>query len=730
MARVYSDKKEKQRKLAAVAAKKSKPAPEEAAGLLERSELLYTNIPLTPEERKKLGKWIGDRITVGLNSKERKEAVERIRQNRESYEKGVARDDMPFQNAHDVRLKWGAGQVDSIAVRLARGLFGLDPIIRVNGRNARSLEKAPKLEKFLDYWHDEFWKLGDNGHAIQDDVVRDGHIVLFQPWRLEIERGKIHHVEKQKFSDPVYGSVRWVNVDSMDDMVKAIKDGLLPENDYRIEDEVIDVVKMNGPDLEVHPYEDYVTVPWAKPESKLPWEGIRQNYSYDTVQEMEEQGEVYPGTLEALAEYAGTLPSGQDFIERGEDAVASSTYSGPTAGDSILQFWLWYGDYKLPGQKHMERLEVLFHKETGEVAYARRYRYEHGESPIDHLRFYTLSWRFAGMGAMEMFDSIEQAVQNIINYELDDTYMKSSMQFKYRVNRWAPEDYPMRPFKGVGVKSMTDWEPTMLPDYRATDMGLMSQLVGFGERRVQIGPYQQGQESPNNSRPTARGIFLLLEQARQLFDKAVRDQLRVWKNVVRKEVALFQQFMPEYMAVEAVGEDGEPLFPMGLGRRNIIGRFSFEMSGNVEAVLQELDQQMNMSLYDLMKDNPFVGKSVTGMYYLTEDLINSFRKKRKLLPPLEEIQRKLNLKPTPRPMTPQQERVLIASLKARDYKDEEIQDILKKMAELHVDEPAAPPGGGQVPGGPAASGFLPEAPPPAPAPAGPPQVPNGVEDLL
>jgi hypothetical protein len=686
---------------------KSKPAPEVKDGLTERAEALSINLTLSEAERNELEKWIFDRMNEGFGSSERREAIERIQLARERYEHGVARDDMPFDNAHDVRLRWGAGQADNFAVRLSEGLFGQDPVIRVSPRNARSVDKAPIVEKFLDWWHDEYWHLGDRGPDIVDNVTREGHRVLHLPYRLEIVKGALQQVEKRRYADPVTGKGRWVDIDSMEEMVTAIEDGLRPTSEYKIFDEKRDKLVMNGPDLEDLSLEDYVYPPWATPENEgdLPYEGVRQWHMLSTLEEMDREKELYPGTLEKVRTDLVTPPTGK---KNGGDAHSGEA-ARLTDEDAMVECWIWYGLAPLPNEKGLSRIMALVHPKTSTVLWARPRREEHWESPVTHARFLEMSWRFAGVSALELFDSIEQAAQNLINYALDETYVLASTSFTYRENRFDPEDHPLKPWRGIPVRSHADISWVNRNDRRPMDLNLLQLLLGFGEQRVNIGPYQQGQESGKNPRPTARGIFMLLDQASKLFNRAVRGQLKAWKAVARKELALFQQTMPEYMAVDAVGSDGRALFPTGMGRRHISGKFSFDMSGNVENVLYELDRELTLGIYDLMKDNPLVKTSLTAFYNLTEDVWRSFKRKRKLLPELEVLQKKLGLQPTPPPLSPQAERELIAELKARKLTEDEIQAVLKKVQSIPVDEPIVSPEGPGVPpgAGPVSSDGLP-----------------------
>jgi hypothetical protein len=673
--------------------KPSAPAPEVRDGLTERAEALEVNLRLSEAQRKEAETWIFDRMDEGFRSTSRREALDRIRLARERYEHGVARDDMPFDNAHDVRLRWGAAQADTFSVRLSEGLFGQDPLVRVSPRGAASVEKAPRVERFLDWWHDEYWRLGDRGPDITDNVTREGHRVLHLPYRLEIEPGALQQIEKQKFEDPVNGRSRWVDVDSMDEMVRAIEDGLRAVEEYRLFEVKKDKVLMNGPDLEDLPLEDYLWPHWATPanEGELPWEAVRQWHYYDAMKAMDADGDLYPGALAKVEKNLVTPPS-RDRGHAGGDAMTGEPSPRAGALDAMVETWLWYGLYRLPGSKRLSRVIALVHAPSRTLLWMRPYRFEHWESPVTHIRFLELSWRFDGVGAMELFDSIEQAAQNLINYALDDTYMRAATEFTYREGRFSPDDHPLKPWRGLAVKSHNDVHFISRQDRRPTDINLMQLLLGFGEQRVNIGPYQQGQESARNSRPTARGIFMLLDQASKLFNRAVRGQLKSWKSVFRKEVALWQQTMPEYMAVDAVGEDGAALFPTGIGRRYIVGKFSFELSGNVENVLYEADRQTSLAMYDLFKDNPLVKSSLTAFYNLTEDVWRSFKRKRKLLPPLDELQKKLNLLPTPPPMTGQAQKRLVAELKARGLKEAEIEAVLEKALEVPVDAPAG--GGG------------------------------------
>lgn len=668
--------------------KASELAPEVKDGLTDRAEALSVNLKLSEAELHEMEKWIFDRMDDAFNATERRDALDRVELCKERYENGVARDDMPSDNAHDVRLRWGAGQCDTFSVRLSEGLFGVDPIARVSPRSSSSVEKAPMAEKFLDWWHDEYWHLGDRGPDIVDNVTREGHRVLHIPYRLEILPGVIQQVEKRKYEDPLTGRSRWVDVDSMSEMVKAIEDGFQSTEEYKIFDVKRDKVVMNGPDLEDLPLADYLCPANALPgtEDKLPWEAVRQWHMFDTILEMDREGELYAGRKDQIEKHLV-----EPTVEKSGDAKTGSPAKTKGQRDAMVETWLWYGLYQLPGDDTLSRIVALIHPATKKVLFARPRREEHWESACVHLRFLEMSWRFAGVSAMELFDSIEQAAQNLINYTLDETYFMASTSFTYRENRFFPEDHPLRPMHGLPVKSHNDINWRQGQDRRPMDLNLVHLLLGFGEQRVNIGPYQQGQESGKNKNPTARGIFMLLDQASKLFNRAVRGQLKGWKAVFTKELALWQQTMPDYMAVDAVGSDGKSLFPLGMGRRHISGKFSFDLSGNVENVIYELDRQATMGLYDLMKDNPLVKASLTSFYNLTEDVWKSFKRKRKLLPELAELQKKLNLEPTPPVLTRQGERDLIAELKARGIKDNEIEEILKKVTAPPVDRPIPKP---------------------------------------
>lgn len=614
-------------------------APSQAA------QVAQNLIDLSKEEAKLMSNWIKLRIDDARNSKVWTETKERIIRLREEYEKGVARTSTEMKGAHDYRTGFAATQTDSMTSRVL-ALFGVDPLLKFEGRNTRGIENCRNVERFVDYHHDVNVSLAYKGDEVASTLAIEGHVVLYSPWVLEICKDKPVLVEKQVMSNG--SKTIKVRMDDKFAMDQAKADGFVPKAPVSIvveEERVTEPVK-NWPDLKVFSLLDYLCPPDAKPGlDKLPsWEAVRVPFTMDDLEELNRQKKIYPGVLKEIKNFLKKKPieaekpvaasgaSGEDVVQEATDEPLDKA-----ALDAVIHCWLIWGKQHVPGKRGLQNVATIYHEDSGWVLQTRFNRNIDPAPPMFHLRFLMVPFRWAGMGIMELSSPGERAINDLANYILDEGKIMACLPYKYNKKRFPGGLPPFEFWKGLGLLNMKDVEVLQFPDRRPMDMNVSTFVRSYSERRTGQGDLQLGRESDVTGKtpPTARGIISILREGQVRYTKinfgVINELVRYGQFVVK----LFQQYLGDETTVEILGDDGKDLFPKGLSRHQIMGSYFVSANMAAQQMARELDAELNVQLYQLLQSNPFIAKSMSAFYDMTVDLLHSVGKKKLWVKPLE-----------------------------------------------------------------------------------------------
>lgn len=611
----------------------------------QAAQVAQNLIDLSKEEAKQMSEWVKLRIDDAKGSKVWQETKERITRLREEYEKGVARTATEMKGAHDYRTGFAATQTDSMTSRIL-SLFSVDPLLKFEGRNPRGIENSRNVELFVDYHHDSNVSLAYQGDEISSTLAIEGHCVLYSPWVLEIEKDRPVLVEKQIFTNGA-GKTLKVDLDDKFAVAKAKADGFTPRVPVSIvveEERVTEPVK-NWPDLKTFSLLDYLCPPDAKPGlSKKPsWEAVRLPFTLDDLEKMNRAKQLYPGVLKEIKNFLKKKPieMGKPVASSGaagEDTVTEATDEplDKAALDSILSCWIIWGKQFVPGKKGLQNVATIYHEDSGMVLQTRFNRNIDPTPPMFHLRFLMVPFRWAGMGIMELSSPGERAINDLANYILDEGRIMSCLPYKYNKKRFPGGLPPFEFWKGLGLQNMKDVEVLQFPDRRPMDMNVSSFVRSYSERRTGQGDLQLGRESDVTGKtpPTARGIISILREGQVRYTKinfgVINELVRYGQFVIK----LFQQYLSSETPVEILGEGGEDLFPQGLSRHQIMGSYYVTANMAAQQMARELDAELNVQLYQLLQNNPFIAKSMSAFYDMTVDLLHSVGKKKLWLKPL------------------------------------------------------------------------------------------------
>ena len=638
-----------------------------------KAQQLKTSIvDLKIDQQQEVANWIGLRIQQAIDSDEWQKVYANIRTYRDFYENGVPRSEIGMKGAHDYRSLLSSSATDGLRSRLI-GVFAIDPIIRLEGRNKEGIKNQPTAERFIDYHHDVNLKLPVQGETLVSYLTIEGHAVMYCPYRLEIENEAVKQITKKVY---VLGNQRLlVNVNDKLEIANAETAGFVPKEpeEFEVEEVIGPEIVKNYPDLEVRSLLDYICPAGSSPNKRPLWEAIRQNFILDELLKLEEEGQIYAGSLERIRKYLKNLPddvapqkSNQSSVPAVEEVEGEQPFEKDSQ-DAGISCWMVWGKIKIPGQKYLTKVSLIYHPESKTVLQVKYNSLIGSPVPIFHTRLVKIPQRFAGIGCMEMVQPSERTINDLVNYVLDETRIFSSIPYK-RKERVAPLS-PFEFWKGFAVKNMSDIEFPNIPDRRPVDLNIATYIRSNMERRSGIGDLQLGRESDISGKqpPTARGVISVLREGQVRFGLLNFSFINVLCEWASYEMLMFQQLIGKKTVIDAVGEDGKELFPDGLSRTEIMGAFKFVPNTNAQNLIRELDLEVNMMLYDKLIQNKLVDADISAFYELTNNLWNSTGKKKQLLKPLSVYRKVMNL-PDPEDqlldMNPQEQQFAQALIQA------------------------------------------------------------------
>ena len=593
-------------------------------------------IDLSPTEVKQMSEWVRLRVEDAKNSEVWKTVKDRILKYRAAYEDGVSRTTTGMSGSHDYRTKMAAAQCDGLTARLLN-VFSVDPLLRFEGRNSAGLQNSLNVEKMVDYHHDVNVRLQKRGDEIATMLPIEGHCVMYTPWCFEIEKDKLTLVSKRAYSDGVKEHL----IDPADPLSKSLIERLklqpkTPERWVVVTEKKTTIVK-NHPDLRIESLLDYLCPADAKPgkEKNPAWEAIRIPYTLADLEEMDKNKQIYSGMLKEAKLYLRKKKieaEKERTTDRGvgSDSEGSEEPLDENALDSVLYCWVIWGLQKVPGMKGLQKVITLYNDELGKVLQTRLNGNVDKRPPFFHLRMAMIPWRWAGMGTMEMAYDGERAVNDLANSVLDEGAIYACLPYKYLKNKFPGGLSPFEFWKGIGLKNLKDFEPLQFPDRRMMDMGVASFIRANTERRTGQGDLQLGRESDITGKqpPTARGIMTILQEGQVRYTKVNFGVIAELCDYGTFIVKLFQQYMHDNTAMEILGVDRKEVFPDGLSRHQIMGSYIVNANMAAQQMAREFDAELNIQLYTLMQANPFIAKSLSAFYELTQNVFTSVGKKK------------------------------------------------------------------------------------------------------
>lgn len=597
-------------------------------------------IDLSPEKLKIFSGWIKKRVDDCISNPDRVEGIERVKQYRIDYEKGVQRTTLSQDKGwHDFRSREASAQSDAIKGRIVT-FFQDNPIFKFEGRNTQGVKNAPVAESFMDYHHDVNNELPAKGNIIADILSVDGHGVLHTPWEFEVDTDFPELIEERKYSKD--GKEQWFDVNSKVEM-EAAREGQFVEitpPEFRVTERRTTKVVKNYPGLEIYRIEDACWSPGVKPCEEIPMQGVRKKFTYERIRELEEAGKFYKGTADSIKSWLAKRddqPEQEKSINVGTQrksqdvARPAASYKDEDILDFVLSPWVMYGKMKIPGEKNMKDCVALYHAESKTVLQV-KFNENYTKKPnVFHLRLLEVHWRFLGIGIMELTRDFEKYGTDIFNYALDYTRVLSAIPLTIKKAK-MPNGIQMQEFmKGLLVDAHADVQAFNLPDRRGVDIALIDRINAFKERRTSITDSHQGRVSDQKN--TATEFIQVMAESQVKFGLFNYTFILSMIKMAEHQLQLFVQFGSEKLVDEVTDGKGKELFPNSLSKSKLLGRYKIFANVNAQKMVRELDAQIVLHLYNLMKDNPYVTGDNESFYNMTKDVFDAMGRKRHWMKP-------------------------------------------------------------------------------------------------
>ena len=260
----------------------------------------------------------------------------------------------------------------------------------------------------------------------------------------------------------------------------------------------------------------------------------------------------------------------------------------------------------------------------------------------DGKRPFEVSWLiprknfFYGMGVPEMIRLLALERDAIHNQRIDAGSVSIIPFGFYRAaSGFKPDKIVLQPGTWVPLDDVRDAQFANF-NHSSTVLASEEAMTQSQIEKLSIaGSFQLGRESEVfKSRATARGTQIVVGQGNIRFNLLGERVKRGVARTLTRMTVLYQRFLPPGIAEKVLGDDGKQLFPKGLSRRDLQGRFHAYLTGDTESSNISVSRQIATLIYQGMIENPIVARNPALLWEHSSDFLKAYGKDvRRLLGP-------------------------------------------------------------------------------------------------
>jgi len=235
---------------------------------------------------------------------------------------------------------------------------------------------------------------------------------------------------------------------------------------------------------------------------------------------------------------------------------------------------------------------------------------------------------FYGIGIPEMIRLLAQERDAIHNQRIDAGSVSIIPFGFYRAaSGFKPDKITLQPGSWLPLDDIRDASFAQFSNPSTILASEEAMTQGQIEKLSIAGSFQLGRESEIfKSRATARGTQLVVGQGNIRFNLLGERVKRGVSKIMNRLTALYQAYLPPNLAERVLGDDGKKLFPEGITRQELRGRYHAYLTGDTETSNKSYERQISVTIYQAMVENPLVQRSPARLWEITADMLKSFNR--------------------------------------------------------------------------------------------------------
>lgn len=286
----------------------------------------------------------------------------------------------------------------------------------------------------------------------------------------------------------------------------------------------------------------------------------------------------------------------------------------------------WHGGYDPDNEGFRSECVFTVAKSLKLYAAGRYQPFPDGKRPFEVSCLVPRKNFFYGIGVPEMIRLLALERDAIHNQRIDAGSVSIIPFGFYRAaSGFKPDKITLQPGSWIPLDDIRDAHFAQFSNPSTVLAGEEAMAQSQIEKLSIAGSFQLGRESEVfKSRATARGTQIVVGQGNIRFNLLGERVKRGVAKVLTRLTVLYQRFIPPDIAERVLGDDGKQLFPKGITRKELQGRYQAYLTGDTETSNISIARQIATMVYQAMLQNPLVVRSPARVWEVSSDLLKSF----------------------------------------------------------------------------------------------------------
>lgn len=503
----------------------------------------------------------------------------------------------PFDGASNI----SAGDIPIAVENMHPRLFGAiltDPLANYRAENAPSIKNLPNVTKFMNWafrvdMPDTVDKLDEHVHS----TIMLGTQPTWVRW--DKRRNVYWDVQPADPEDPN-------SAESVQRKVEMIERGYM-EN-MNLEDFIVPITE--GRDLQLMSH------------------NIRGYYlTVAQIMELAYRGHFKIDNIDNLNAQIDELLQKEDGEELERLRVAGFAMPQIRARKR-LRVLEWHGGYDAENEGFRSECVFSVIKSLKLYGSGRYQPFPDGKRPFEVSWLIPRKNFFYGIGVPEMIRLLALERDAIHNQRIDAGSVSIIPFGFYRAaSGFKPDKIVLQPGTWVPLDDIRDAQFANF-SHASTVLASEEAMTQSQIEKLSIaGSFQLGRESEVfKSRATARGTQIVVGQGNIRFNLLGERVKRGVARTLTRITALYQRYLPPGTAERVLGDDGKQIFPQGMTRADLQGKYSAFLTGDTESSNISVARQISTLIYQGLMENPLVVRSPGRIWEITADFLRSYGK--------------------------------------------------------------------------------------------------------